>query len=127
MDRDQLLDHIRRFLQVIGAEEGYLFGSRARNEPLLNSDVDLLIVSDAFEGIPFPRRLVQMHRHWFLPYFLEALPYTRQEVARLSQSRGVVVAALRDGIHIRADSSVARLATLPSEMDMERNHNGSSA
>lgn len=104
MDRDELLEYLRHFLRVIGAEEAYLFGSRARGEQLLNSDVDLLIIADAFDGIPFPRRLIQVHQHWSLPYFLEALPYTHQELTHLARSRGVVVAALRHGIRIRADT-----------------------
>lgn len=100
MDREELLDYLRGFLARVGAEEGYLFGSRARGEELLNSDVDLVIVSDTFEGIQFPRRLVMLQEHWQLPYFLEALPYTREELVRLSRSRGVVAEAVRHGVRL---------------------------
>ena len=59
-----------------------------------------LIVSDTFEGIQFPRRLVMLQEHWQLPYFLEALPYTREELARLSCSRGVVAQAAQHGVRL---------------------------
>ena len=100
MDREQLLNHVREFLAEIGAEEGYLFGSRARGDELLESDVDLLIVSDKFRDVKFPWRLVMLQEHWHLPHFLEALPYTREELTRLSRSRGMIIEALRSGIRI---------------------------
>ena len=105
MDREQLLDYIGKFLAEIGAEEGYLFGSRARGDELLESDVDLLIVSDRFRDVKFPWRLVMLQEHWHLPHFLEALPYTREELSRLSRSRGVVVEALRRGIRVTPSSA----------------------
>ena len=105
MDREQLLDYLREFLAKIGADEGYLFGSRARGDELLESDVDLLVVSDKFRDIKFPWRLVMLQEHWHLPYFLEALPYTTEELDQLSRLRGVIAEALRSGIRITPTST----------------------
>ena len=60
----------------------------------------MLIISDMFQGIKFPWRLVRLQEHWQLPYFLEALPYTREEAQGLLTSSGVVAEALRSGIRI---------------------------
>ena len=100
MDREQLLDYIEGFLHAVGAEEGYLFGSRARGDHLADSDVDLLIFSRRFRGVKFPWRLVRLQEYWHLPYSLEALPYTREEVQTLLASSGVVAAALKEGVRV---------------------------
>lgn len=62
--------------------------------------MDLVVLADYFADMPFPRRLVYLQEHWRLPYFLEGLPYTPEEFQRLSQSRGVIRAALEEGIEI---------------------------
>jgi predicted nucleotidyltransferase len=100
MDREELLAYIRHFLSAVKAEEGYLFGSRARGDHLENSDVDLIIISDSFQGVKFPWRLVGLQKHWDLPYFLEALPYTRAEAQSLVATSGVVAEALKTGIRV---------------------------
>ena len=105
MDRITLPDLIatvRTFLQRVGAQEAILFGSRARGEELLNSDVDLIVISPAFAGQPFPERLVLLHQHWPLPLFLEGLPYTPGELEQLRHTRGIVAHALEEGIRIHA-------------------------
>ncbi len=98
----RLIDEIRAFLKEIGADEGVLFGSRARGDELEDSDVDLIVISDKFQGVGFSQRLVDLQRKWKSPLFLEALPYTSEELEKLSSTRGVVAIALRDGIRIKA-------------------------
>ncbi len=105
MDRialPELIREVRAFLRRVGAGEAILFGSRAREEELANSDVDLIVISPSFAGRPFPERLVFLHEHWILPLYLEGLPYTPDEVERLRHTSGVVAQALREGIHVRA-------------------------
>ncbi|NQV03683.1 MAG: nucleotidyltransferase domain-containing protein [Bacteroidia bacterium] len=47
VDKDPTLDQIKNFIwEVLPGSEIILFGSRARNENLTNSDYDLLIVTD---------------------------------------------------------------------------------
>lgn len=97
-----IIEQIKEFLKNIGAEEAILFGSRARGDALEISDIDIIIIDDKFADMPFPRRLIYISRHWTLPYFLEALPYTHAEFERLSKTRGVIVDALKNGIRIKA-------------------------
>jgi predicted nucleotidyltransferase len=96
----ELIREIERFLWEIKAQKGILFGSRATGEALSSSDVDLVVLADHFAGMPFPRRLVYLQEHWRLPHFLEGLPYTAEEFRRLSRTRGVIRAALAQGVAI---------------------------
>lgn len=95
-----LIGRISALLTRLGATKGILFGSRVRGDALTTSDVDLVVISDRFEGIPFARRLNLVQDQWESNLFLEALPYTPDEFTRLSQTRGVVRAALEEGIEI---------------------------
>lgn len=99
----ELKKEIREFLQAARVKEGILFGSRARGDALETSDVDLLIISDQFEGESMPRRMIRLQSLWKLPSYLECLPYTPEEFERIKNSSGVIQAALREGIRITAD------------------------
>ena len=104
MDRrksEDLIEQIKLFLKNIDVEEAILFGSRARGDELETSDVDLVVIDDKFANMPFAHRLIYLSQHWHLSYFLEALPYTREEFERLSKTRGVVADALEHGIRIK--------------------------
>jgi len=96
----ELIAEVQAFLRRLGATEAILFGSRARGEELLNSDVDLVIISPNFAGRTFPERLRLLQEQWTLPLFLEGLPYTPEEIEELRHSRGIVARALEEGIHI---------------------------
>lgn len=101
-EKNALINNIRGFLGRVGAEEGILFGSRVRGENLENSDVDLIIISDKFAKKRFVERFYPLHKNWTLPYFLEAFPYTKTELKKLS-GRGVIRDALKNGIRIKSD------------------------
>jgi len=95
-----LIAYIKGFLKRVHAQEAFLFGSRVRGDNLLESDVDLIVVSEDFARVEFPHRLIFLHSHWDLPYFLEALAYTPEELSRLAKTRGVIAEALKSGIRI---------------------------
>jgi hypothetical protein len=44
--------------------------------------------------------MVFLHEHWDLPYYLEGLPYTEEEFARLKHTSSVVQDAITYGIDI---------------------------
>ena len=95
---------IQGFLHRVGATRGILFGSRARGDYLASSDVDLIVISDEFADVSFPRRMVFLHENWDLPLYLEGLPYTEEEFARLKQTSGVVQDAMKHGVEIWPDA-----------------------
>lgn len=101
MDKEELISEIKEFLRTVGAEEAILFGSRASGEHLERSDVDLIVIGDKFDTMRFVDRLVFLHRHWRLPYFLEGLAYTRKEIEQLEKTRGIIREAKEHGIVIR--------------------------
>ncbi len=101
MDKEELIEEIKKFLKEIDAEEAILFGSRAVDEHLKRSDVDLIVIDDKFGTMKFVGRMVFLHRHWHLPYFLEGLPYTRAEFEQLEKTRGIIREAKAHGIVIR--------------------------
>ena len=94
------LADIQEFLHKVGAVRGILFGSRARGDYLISSDVDLIVIRDDFANTSFPQRMVFLHEHWDFPYYLEGLPYTEEEFARLQRTSSVVQDAIRYGIEI---------------------------
>lgn len=96
-----LIAEIKRFMKRAGASESVLFGSRANGTNLENSDVDLILISDRFGGVDFVRRLYPLHKLWTLPYYLEVLPYTPEELQKL-KNRSVIADALENGIRIKA-------------------------
>lgn len=84
----------------MGAHRGILFGSRARGDYLTTSDVDLIVISEGFQGVSFPRRMVFLHENWSLPFFLEGLPYTEEEFAAIKGTSSVIRDAMTYGIEI---------------------------
>lgn len=72
-----------------------LFGSRARGEELLESDVDLIVVSPQFTPLPFRKRPDRFLDAWTLSVDLEVLCYTPEELARKEKELGLVKEALK--------------------------------
>jgi predicted nucleotidyltransferase len=61
---------VRRKLGEIARSQGLeldrviVFGSRASGGYTAESDIDILLVSDAFEGVAWYRRPAPFYRHW---------------------------------------------------------------
>ena|GEM_PF-553482 len=63
-------------------DELYLFGSRARGDFSLYSDIDLVVVSDDWRGLPMNRRLSILYRLWGYDYDVTFYPLTRDELIK---------------------------------------------
>jgi len=75
--------------QGIKVEECYLFGSQARNEAGADSDIDLILVSSDFAGVPAWRRweiLGKAVAQVMEP--IEALAFTPEEIKMCLQREG---------------------------------------
>ena len=77
-----------------------LFGSRARNEELLTSDVDVIAISDSFKGVNFRKRPLIFLNNWKLPVDLEILCYSKDEIKKRKNEIGIIHEALKTGISI---------------------------
>ena len=54
--RNRVIESLEKLAEDLGAEI-YLFGSYASQTHTLHSDVDILVVSNKFEGLPFYKRV----------------------------------------------------------------------
>ena len=95
---------LKEYLKKVGKkfkiEKAILFGSRSRDDWLLNSDVDLILVSKDFQNIPFRKRMSEVIEYWDEYIDLEVLCYTPEEFNRLSKIITLVREAKKKGIVI---------------------------
>ncbi len=79
-----------------------LFGSRAGGEARPDSDLDVIIVADAFGTIPFVRRMAYVLRLARFPKHVDYLCYTPEEFARIKDESSVVQGALKQCAELTA-------------------------
>ena len=101
----ELAHRINRYIAYLqkhlSLEKAILFGSYAYGTPRQESDIDLVVLSSAFEGIPYLRRLEQLSvLAWRAGVGdIEALGHTPEEFEQASdlsllgeiRERGIVV------------------------------------
>lgn len=75
-----------------------VFGSRARGDALEHSDLDLIVVSEAFAGVPWLERSVRVLDAVWIPFGVELLCYTPEEYDRKRQELGIVRTATNEGL-----------------------------
>ena len=96
------INHYIAYLQKhLSLQRAILFGSYAYGTPREGSDIDLVVLSSAFEGVPYPRRLERLSiLAWRAGVGdIEALGYTPDEFEQASdlsllgeiRERGIVV------------------------------------
>jgi hypothetical protein len=95
-----LKEQLKTIKKEFSPEKIILFGSRARGDHLADSDVDLMIVSEAFAGIPWRERTIRAFGSWDKKQMLQPICYTRQEFERLKNRIGIVQQAAREGIEL---------------------------
>lgn len=97
----KVIGELRRLRKLISKKykikQLILFGSRARGDELLSSDVDIIVVSPDFSGVPFRKRPDSILDAWKLPVDLEVLCYSPEELKRKQREIGIVQEALKQG------------------------------
>jgi predicted nucleotidyltransferase len=81
-------------------EKILLFGSRARGDHLLESDVDILIVSKKFEGMNWLKRIGDVSLYWDGLVTLEPICYTPAEFEEKKRMIGIVKHADKEGVDL---------------------------
>jgi len=98
------IENIKKFLddlkEKFDPELVLLFGSRAKEEHLKESDYDFIVVSKKFEGIHFLDRIYHILELWNYDQDVDILPYTPEEFKKKKQEIGIVSEALKEGIVI---------------------------
>lgn len=87
-----------RILELFAPQHLIAFGSRVNGSARPDSDIDLIVVSDAFEGIPFLERSRKFNE--LVPWHLrvDAWCYTVKEFERLRRQVGIVADVCREGL-----------------------------
>ena len=103
MDREAVRvinDFVKKIKKKFSINKVIFFGSRANDEYLKSSDIDLVIVSDDFEGIDFSKRISMIYNYWDFKYAVDFLCYTKKEFEKFSKMITIAREALRKGIII---------------------------
>lgn len=79
------------------------FGSRAKGKFRFDSDVDLIIVSKAFQNQNWLNRSPKLYLRWNLDYPVDFLCYTPTEFNRKKKKIGIIRTAMAEGIEIKAE------------------------
>ncbi len=74
-----------------------VFGSRVRGEAHAGSDLDVIVVAQAFADIPFLKRMPMLLRLARFPRHIDFLCYTPEEFEQVRSVSAVVNDALREG------------------------------
>ena len=82
------------------------FGSRARGDSLKHSDLDLLIVSDAFHGVRWLDRSVRVIDAIGLTFGADLLCYTPEEYRRKREELSIVRTASENGLVLAGDPAL---------------------
>ena len=105
MDRrpnEEILKKVRKFVQGLpfDIQQAFVFGSRARDDWLYTSDIDLIIVSRDFAEIPFLDRISKVAKEWDDIIELQPICYTPEEYERKKQQIGTVQQAAKDALSV---------------------------
>ncbi len=99
-ERIEIIKKLRAFLKKQAIKKAILFGSYARGEAKEDSDIDLILVSEEFEGKSQLKRPVPFYLEWDLGYPVDFLCYTPKEFNNLRKQVSIVSQALKEGIEI---------------------------
>ena len=97
----ELARFLKRLKRELGVVEVYIFGSRAYGNQLLESDRDMIVVSEEFGKRSFIENMELLSRMWDGSFTVEMFPYTPEQLRRYAERKTVVSEAMRKGIRIR--------------------------
>jgi predicted nucleotidyltransferase len=97
----ELARFLKRLKRELGVVEVYIFGSRAYGTPLLESDLDMIVVSEEFGKRSFIENMELLSRMWDGSFTVEMFPYTPEQLRRYAERKTVVSEALKKGIRVR--------------------------
>jgi len=101
---DDLIRQLNKFVKLISREypikKMILFGSQATGKARENSDVDLIVISKAFQHRRRIKRSPPLYLKWNLKYPVDFLCYTPEEFEKKKKQLGIVQQAVKEGIEI---------------------------
>jgi len=102
MNTDTWLERCKRevlpkLIAELKPEKILLFGSRIKGTADENSDIDVIVVSNAFATIPFIERMSLILKMIRFPKHIDFICYSPEEFARLKNKSSVLIDALENG------------------------------
>ena len=97
---DEIDQFLKRVEREFKPEHIILFGSRAGEDYLEQSDYDIIVVSEMFEGIHFLERIRMLYELWDYDFDLDILAYTPEEFEAKKKEIGIVSEAVKEGIEL---------------------------
>ena len=102
---EKIMKEIRNFVSKANIKfklyEVILFGSRARGDFMIHSDVDIILVSKSFEKLKFSDRINEIIGYWQGDVDLEVICYTPREFEIKKKQIGIIRKAVSEGIKIK--------------------------
>ena len=102
--REHIIKGIKKFVKKASKkfriEKIIFFGSRIEKSYSKDSDIDLIIVSNDFNGLDFFERVSKMYNYWDLDYPVDFLCYTNEEFEILKLKISIVKEAIKKGIEV---------------------------
>jgi len=99
--KSALASFLRRLKKILNVSEVYLFGSRVYGTPLVDSDLDMIVVSEEFKKRSFIENMILLNMLWDGPFSLEMFPYTREELKKYYGRKTIITEALEKGVRIK--------------------------
>jgi hypothetical protein len=97
---DKVKEFVKELSKEIEIQEAILFGSRARGDELVDSDLDLIIVSKDFKDVFFTDRPKIAYKHWKHNIALEILCLTPEEFKERKSKITIIREAVKEGIKL---------------------------
>ena len=97
-DLEKFLNKVKKYYII---KKAIIFGSRARGDYFLDSDVDLILISNDFKDLKFIDRIGNIIKFWNYPIDLEVICYTPEEFDKMKKRIGLVKKALEEGIILK--------------------------
>ena len=85
----------------VKVDEAILFGSSIRGDRLVESDIDLIVISDDFKRMSLPQRFLILQKNWKSKNELEAFGFTPEEFEKLKDKSIVLQEAVKYGIRLK--------------------------
>ncbi|NOZ05714.1 MAG: nucleotidyltransferase [Chloroflexi bacterium] len=97
--------YLDKIIQLYHPTSVWLWGSSAYGQPHAESDIDLIVVSEAFNNIKFSRRMALLLRRIGVSQdrnvgAIDVLCYTPKEFSRKRQQITILNRAVREGIRL---------------------------
>ncbi|MBI3412907.1 MAG: nucleotidyltransferase domain-containing protein [Candidatus Aenigmarchaeota archaeon] len=92
---------LRKVKKKFAPSKVILFGSRARGDYLIDSDYDLLIVSDKFSKYDWHQRMVEVIKLTEGKFSLDVICLTEEEFEKRKKELSIVNEAVKEGVVLK--------------------------